>query len=185
MEHKSEKMLKFADENGWKTQIKPTIPESKKYDEIVWDLFCVRGQETLHVRWVGDRQVEAVYTLGGYTQKPARAGAVQKLMAGKPDPKKLDQDETALLLEDRSVPWVHDTPAVEILLAVMHKQIHWIRKMDGVVCDAVVDVNTHSAASMKYFRVYTSPRDSENRVLEWADGLGFHTVALDQIVQVD
>jgi len=185
MEHKSEAMMQVALANDWKAQVKPTIPESRNYDEIVWDLYCVRTQETMHVQWVGDLQTDATYTFGEHVQKPARKAAVIRILTGRPNPKKLSRDETESLLEDRSVPWVHDTPAVEILLAVMQKEIHWIRRMDGMVCDAVVDVNTRSPSSMKHFRVFEAPPHSGRRVLEWADGFGFHAVALDQIVQVD
>jgi hypothetical protein len=184
MEHKSEAMMQTALANGWKAQVKPTIPESRRYDEIVWDLYCVRGQETIYVQWIGDRLTDATYTLGDMSRKPARAGSVIKLLVGKPDYKKLDHDEIDAVLQDRNVPWVHDTPAVEILLAVMHKEIKWIRKFDGLVLDAVVDVDTRSASSMKHFRVFESPPQSNRRVLEWADGFGFHAVALDQIIDV-
>lgn len=184
MEHKSEKMMQTALAHEWKAQIKTEIPEDRNYLNIVWDLYCVRGQETMHVQWVGDRQTGATYTLGGVTEYPARAGTVVKRLTGKPDLKKLKPAEIETALKLRDVPWVHDTPALEILLSVMHKEIKWIRRFDGTVCEAVVGVNTHSASSMKHFRVYESPPQSNQRVLEWADGFGFHTVALDQIVEV-
>lgn len=184
MEHKSERVMQTALAHGWKAQVKPTIPASQNYDEIVWDLYCVRGQETLHVQWVGDRQGDGTYTYGDYKSNPARRGAVVNLLTGKPDPKKLNREEVASLLEDRSVPWVHDTPAVEILLSVMNKDIKWVRKFDQQVCEATVNIDKQSKTALRHFRILESPPHSNRRVLEWADGYGFHTVGLDQIIDV-
>jgi hypothetical protein len=184
MEHKSEQMMQTALAHGWKAQVKPTIPASALYDEIVWDLYCVRGPETLHVSWTGDRQQEGTYTYGDYTTSPTRRQQVVAILTGKPNPKKLNREETKALLEDRSVPWVHDTPAIEILLSIMNKDIKWIRRFDGQVCEATVQIDKQSKAGMKYFRVIESPPHSNRRVLEWADMFGFHAVGLDQIIDV-
>ena len=50
--------------NGWKAQVKPEIPENGNAFEIVWNLYCIRGQESMHVVWIGDRQTEATYVYG-------------------------------------------------------------------------------------------------------------------------
>lgn len=180
MEHKSEQMMQQALANDWKAQVQPTVPANGMYDEIVWDLYCVRGQEAMHVQWVGDRQIEAVYSYGDFRQYPPRKAAVLKIITGRPDPRKLKRETVGELLEDRSIPFEQDSPAMDILLAVLGKQITWVRKIDCEILSGVVEKETN--LGKKYFRVYTA--NSGRRLLEWQDREGFHAVALDQIVDV-
>jgi len=179
MEHKSEQVMQIALSHGWKAQVKPIIPETLKADEIEWNLYCLRNQETLHVVWLGDLQISATYGYGDYRLYPARRAGVIKLLKGKPNPKKLDNTETESLLENRTIPWESDTPAMDIMLAVLGKQITWVRKIDGEVCSAVI--TRQSNLGSKWFRVY----DHKNgRRIDWVDYEGFHTVAIDQIIDV-
>ena len=118
--------MQIALSYGWKAQVKPVIPETLNADEIEWNLYCLRNQETLHVVWMGNLQVSATYAYGEYRLYPARKAGVIKLLKGKPDPKKLGS-ATDSLLEDRMIPWEKDAPAMEIMLAVLGKQITWNR----------------------------------------------------------
>jgi len=184
MEHKSEQFKRTAELHGWKAQIQPVIPENKNWDEIVWNLYCVRGQEALHVPWTGDRQGIATYTYGEYKSHPARKAPVMDILSGMPDPKRLklrvhSEEEVAEL---RSVPFLPDSPAVDIMMHVMKKQVTWISKIDGRARSADVNVDLRDPRSAKHFRVYEAP--SGRRILEWADPYGFHAVALSQIINV-
>src|ERR1700760_61603 len=116
IEHKSEQMLQTALAQGWKAQIKPEIPEDADYRNIVWNLYAIRGQETLHVIWIGDRQQPGLYTYGDHVTHPAHRAAVVKLLTGKPDPRKLKAEHIEVLTQTRSVPWDADAPAIDIML---------------------------------------------------------------------
>jgi hypothetical protein len=187
--HKSEYMSEVADQYGWKTQIKPTIPESKRYDEIVWDLYCVRDKETLHVQWTGNRLTDATYSFCGSKTKPTHKAAVLKIIGGEPSLKqvakrKRSQDYNRIvedISESRELPFdPNDTPALTVLKSVIGRDITWVRKIDGEVCTGFVpklkDTNP------KYLRVIVA--NSGRRILEWSDGEGFHAVALEQIIEV-
>jgi hypothetical protein len=180
MEHKSEQVMQIALASGWKAQVKPVIPENLNADEIEWHLYAVRNQETFHVLWIGDRQTEAVYGYGDYRLYPARRAAVIKILKGRPDPKKLNKEETELLLEDRVLPWSQDSPAMDIMRAVLGRQITWVRKLDGEICSAVVVKSSN--LGNKWFKVYDH---ANGRRLDWLDFEGFHTVAIEQIIGVD
>ena len=179
MEHKSEQVMQIALASDWKAQVKPVIPENLNADEIEWNLYCIRNQETLHVVWLGDRYLSATYAYGDYRLYPARPAGAIKLLKGRPDPRKLNKDETESLLEDRMLPWDHDAPALDIMLAVLGKQIIWVRKFDGEVCNAVVPKSSNLGS--KWFRVYEHPN---GRRIDWVDFEGFHTVAIEQIIEV-
>lgn len=181
MEHKSERMAKLAAENGWKTQIKPTVPESKKYEEIIWDLFCVRGEETLQVVYLGNRQIESTYVFHGRKTHPPHKAAVLRVIQGKPDLKKVSKQVIDRVIETREIPFTMESPALDILKAVIGRDITWVRKIDGEICFA--SIPRIQDTNPKYLRVIAS-RGSGRRILEWQDREGFHAVALEQIVNV-
>lgn len=72
-----------------------------------------------------------------------------KLLAGKPDPE--SRAPQSALLESRSLPWKEDTPALDIMLAVLGKTISWVRKIDGEICTAHLDKETNLGKA--YFRI--------------------------------
>lgn len=183
MEHKSERIKQAALNHGWKAQISPNLD---RYDitlnpaDIEWHVYAIREKEAIHVMYLGNRFTSATYSYGNHKQYPARSGAVLKLLAGKPDPRKLDTSDPDELLESRSVPWREDTPAVDIMLMVLGKQVTWVRKLDGELCTGYVDRVTNTGK--KYFRITLSK--AGRRILEWQDREGFHSVGLDQIIDV-
>lgn len=187
-QHKSEIMMEAAIQYDWKAQIKPTIPDSKRYDEIVWDLYCVRDQETLHVQWTGNRLTDATYAFCGSKTKPTHKAAVLKLIEGQPSLKKIaKKSQTNGNVEKldeikQLVPFdPNESPALDVLKSVIGRDITWIRKFDGELCTGFVprlkDTNP------KYLRVIQA-RTTGRRILEWSDAEGFHAVALEQIIQV-
>lgn len=187
MEHKSEQIVSVAQENGWKAQCQPVIPESKKWEEIVWNVFAIRGPESLHVVYTGDRMTEATYTYGDqYKSHPARKGAVVDILkgAGTPpkQPRRIGPVTDEQVAELRSVPFEIDTPAIDIMRHVMKKQVFWISKLTGRMMCASVNVDLKDPISARHFRVYDAP--SGRRLLEWVDPYGFHAVALEQIINV-
>lgn len=103
-----------------------------------------------------------------------------KLLAGRPDPRRLETKSQEDLLQTRYVPWKEETPALEVMVSVLGKQITWVRKLDGEVCSAYVDKQTN--LGKKYFRVYETK--AGRRILEWQDREGFHAVGLDQVISV-
>lgn len=176
--HKSEQMMQLALSYGWKAQIKPEIPASGNSKEIVWNLYCVRGRETMRVTWVGDRQQDdGVYTYDNYRRNLYRTTSAVRLLKGVPNPK---WGKTEELLKDREIPFNSESPAMEILLAVLGKDIVWIRKIDGEVLKGTVEKETN--LGKKYFRIYSA--STGRRILEWQDREGFHAVGLDQIIDV-
>jgi len=181
MEHKSEKMANLAISEGWKAQVKPTIPESKRYDEIIWDLFCVRGEETLQVVFMGNRQVEATHTYMGRSTHPPHKAAVIRVLTGKPDLKKVSKQALEKVIEVRDIPFDMDSPALDILKCVIGKDITWVRKLDGEVINS--SIPRIQDTNPKYLRVLSSVTTGR-RILEWQDREGFHAVGLDQIVNV-
>lgn len=191
VEHKSEKMMQKALANDWKAQVKPTIPPSNLFTEIVWDLYCVRDKETLYVQWTGNRLTNATYSFCGTKSHPTHSAACYKLIEGQPSLKDVvkkkrshnkDYDQIVDDLGDSLViPFNLDWPALDILKAVIGRDIVWVRQIDGMVCSGFVpriqDTNP------KYLRVI-SARSSGRRILEWSDAEGFHAVALEQIIEV-
>jgi hypothetical protein len=190
-EHKSEEIKQIALAQGWKAQVEPKFElydTSGDINDIVWHLYALRNKETLHVVWRGNRLESGQYVYGDYRLKLWWRVEVINVLKGKPDPTKFHKKEKEYIqsyeeiVETRSVPWDADSPAIDIMLAVIKKEVKWVRKIDGVVCTAVVDVDLKEKGSAKHFRVYEG---KNGRVLEWADTLGFHAVALDQIIDVD
>ena len=186
-EHKSEHMMQTALANEWKAQVVPEIPENLRPDEIIWNLYALRGQESLHVVFIGNRQDHATYVYGDYRTKPDCRVAVIKILMGKPDPRKLVRLRGHEIVEKirdlRTVPWEHDSPAIDIMLAVLGKEITWVRKIDGGIQQGTVvrEMNLGN----KYFRVYESPPQSGQRVLSWNDAEGgFRTVRINSIIDV-
>lgn len=186
MEHKIERLMQTALAEGWKAQIKTDIPEDMDVSQIIWDLYCVRKQETMHVQYLGNAMQEGRYTYGKhYSLYPTHKAAVENILTSTPDPRNLRikvEDIHEELEELRSVPWVADSPAIEIMRAVIGKDIIWVRKLDGQICRGTV--SKHSNLGSRYFRVYHSPPDSDQRTLDWVDLEGFHSVRLDSIVEV-
>jgi len=187
MTHKSDVLVKVAEDNGWKVGV---VTDIKKFNEtnnvtdVTWNLYALRDKETLHVVYQGNRLTGGLYKYGAHSVKLWWKNEVVKLLTGKPDPAKYRAsgenppgDEP-----ERSVPWGEDTPAIDILLEVARKEIRWIRKFDNSVRSAVVDVNLNEKGSARHFRIFDS---KSGRVLEWADALGFHAVALNQIIEVN
>lgn len=173
--------MQIALANGWKAQVKPEIPASKRYEEIVWNLYAARDQETLHVVFIGNRQDHSIYTYGGKTTNPPHKAAVMKILTGTPDIRKLDK-KTALRVaaENAELPFTPDSPAFDILLAVLNRRVSWVRQIDGEVFASRIDKETN--LGKKYFRVYEAK--TGRRILEWQDREGFHAVALEQIIGV-
>ena len=178
IEHKSEQIQQIALSNGWKSQLIPDVPLDGNVDEIVWNLYCIREREAMHVLYRGNRLAEAVYTYGEQTSFPQYRNNVVKILTGKPSIRKV-QKAGHNIEEARSVPWVKDDPAFLILQEVLGREISWVRRLDGMVCTGVVDRKANLGS--KYFKVYEK---NSVRFLEWIDTEGFHTVRLDSIVSV-
>src|SRR6516162_1857208 len=135
-------MMQTALANEWKAQVVPEVPENLKPDEIIWNLYALRGQESLHVVFMGNRQESATYVYGDHRTNPAHRAAVIKILTGRPDPRKLVKLEGHELIERvqdlKEVPWEHDAPAMDIMLAVLGKEITWVRKIDGGIQQGTV-----------------------------------------------
>ena len=191
VEHKSEKMKATALSNGWKAGIVTKLDAFEVTEDIAdieWHLYAKREHEALHIAWRGNKMESGLYTYGDYRRKLWWKTEVLKVIEGQPDPAKFRTIEKQFLTpeemqEVRIVPWEDDTPAVDIMLKVINRKVKWHRKLDGEICEAVVDVNLAEKASAKHFRVYTT--SAGRRVLEWADTHGFHAVGLDQIISVE
>lgn len=184
MGHKSNDLLQTCLSNEWKAQIKPEIPSSGNSDEIVWNLYAIRNKETLHVAWLGNRMQGATYTYGdAYCLRLNWRNQVLKLITGKPDPRKLKGNDVDKLIEERYVPWDHDTPDDKILASVIGCKISWIRTIDREICDARIPAY-HGDQRDKHLRVMESPPNSGRKVLEWVDATGFHAVRIDSIIDV-
>lgn len=166
-------------DNGWKVQIKLDQPVPEDPAEIVWNLYALRGKETLHVQWLGNRMQPATYTHGETHRLTFYwRNQVMKKVTGKPDLTKLKGVDTDRLIEDRYVPFDADTPAEKVLAEVRGCEITWIRKLDGEILKAVVP----SHLDAKHLQIKQC--NSGKRVLEWADPYGFHAVHLDRIINV-
>lgn len=182
-EHKSERIRQVALANGWKCEIQTNMDQFEKsgnLQDIHWHLYAKRDSQTIHIVYVGNRLEGGLYKYGDRSIKLWWKYEVIKVLTEKPDPakyRKKSDDDTV----DRAVPWDNDSPAMDIMLAVIRKEVKWVRKLDGSVCTAVVDVNLKEKGSAKYFRI---SEGKNGRVLEWADAMGFHAVALDQIISV-
>jgi hypothetical protein len=184
-EHKSEQMMQTALANGWKSEVIPDLSEfeiTQNADSILWNVYCQRGHEALHVVFTGDRQTSASYSYGDYRLHPARRAGVMDLLTHKPNPKKFKTEENTVekMMEDRVIPWKPGAPALDILLAVLGREISWIRKMDGEVLTSYIP--TESNEKSRHFRVYSNRHDE--RFLEWTNMEGFHAVRLDSIIEV-
>jgi hypothetical protein len=168
-EHRSENLKLFALEHGWKAQVKPVIPENPTINNIEWHLYALRDSETIHVWWIGERYIEGVYAYGEIRRNPARPGAVEKILAGQPP------------LEGtvRNVPWNDNPSAYDVMVAVLGKSITWTRRMDGEICNG--HVSKESNLGKKHFKVYLH---RNGMMLDWLDRDGFHTVMVEQIIQV-
>lgn len=183
MEHKSERIKQAALSHSWKAEVVPKLHRYEKsgnVSDIEWHVYAMRDKETMHVTYLGNRFISGKYTYGSHAQFPARSGAVLRLLAGKPDPRRLDGSDPDALLESRKVPWQEDSSAMDVMLAVLGKTVTWVRKLDGEICTGHVDKETN--LGKKYFRLTQSK--AGRRILEWQDREGFHSVGLDQIIDV-
>jgi hypothetical protein len=180
IEHKSERLMQTALANEWKAQLIPDIPLDGNVDEIVWNLYCIRRNESIHVQYVGNRLAEATYTVDDIVSHPQYKGNVVKILTGKPNVKRMAKNAIANGDEIvQSVPWVKDDSAFLILQEVLGKEISWIRRIDGAVCTGTID--RHSNLRSRYFRIYEK---NSTRFLEWTGPDGFHCVRLDAIIDV-
>lgn len=183
MDHKSERIKRKALDCGWKSEVVPKLDKyekTKNVNDIEWHVYAIRDKETIHVIYVGNRFVESRYSYGDYRLYPARSGSVVKLLEGQPNPRKLEKSEPEKLLKFKTVPWQEDSPAIDIMLAVLGKTITWVRKIDGEVLSGNIDKETN--IGKPYFKVSTT--SSGRRILEWQNREGFHSVGLDQIINV-
>lgn len=178
MPHKSEKVLAVALENNWEAEIVTNAEPSMDIKDVTWVLYAMRGAEALKAPWRGNLMECGLYTYGEYRHKLWWKTEVLKFLTGQPDPKKLKISSVT----PTSVPWTDETPAIDVMLAVVNRMVTYRRNIDGKILEAVVDVNLKREASAKHFRVYVSK--SGRRMLEWVDGVGFHAIALDQIINV-
>ena len=187
MAHKSEDIKQIALANGWKAEAYPDLTEfdiSGNPSDIVYKLYGIREDENIKVVWTGNLQTECVYTYGDYRLTPARLAGVLRLLKGRPDPNKAKKIADPKKIEEiANVPWEPDSPAFDIMLATVGKNITYVKKMTGEVCQLRVDVDLKEKGSARNFRVYET--QSGRRILEWADTLGFHAIGLDQITRVD
>lgn len=137
----------------------------------------------MHVQWIGNRQVvPAVYAYGEQRRYPARRQGVVTLLTGIPDTTKLRIKHQEELDELRSVPFLPDSPALDILLKLKGTKIVWVNSFNGKAEEAMVNVNLKDPRSARNYRVYEAK--SGRRLVEWVDQFGFHAVALDQIINV-
>lgn len=182
--HKAERLQNTANENGWDTEI------STKFDEfnfdiktVEWNLYCKRGHEALRCSWIGHAFKDSIYVYGETKTYPARPGAVQDILTGKPDASKLRITATPEeLIASRHLPWSDDdAPAMDIIMSVLDKKITWIRKIDGITDSGVIHKDLNWGKS--HFKVFYSGKTQE-RQLQWVDRYGFHTVALNRITDV-
>jgi hypothetical protein len=170
--HKSERLKKVALENNWNAEVVPNFDQfdtSGDYNDITWTLYALRGQETIKAVWYGNRLDSGLYTYGDTRRKLWWKTEILKYLNGEE--------------KGGEVTWNDDTPAIDIMRAVINRKVTWIRKIDGSELDARVDVNLKEPASAKGFRVYTAK--TGRRILEWVDSIGFHSVALDSIISVE
>jgi hypothetical protein len=189
-EHKSSEMEYIAKQHDWRTQIKPEFPDDFDSNPdarlIKWNLYALRGAETLHIQWTGDLQTSAKYTCGEYVLTPARKAGVIKLLTSVPDLEKIARAAKSTmsideLLESRNIPWESGSPALDILKSVIGKTIRWVRRFDGEICEADVRVNLSDPITRQHFKIC---EHANGRNLEWVDNHGFHAIALEQIVDV-
>ena len=183
MEHKSERIKQAALHNGWKAEVVPKLERYEKSgqpEDIEWHVYAMRDKETIHVLYLGNRFVSSTYSYGSHKQYPARSGGVVRLLEGKPDPRRLEGSDPEVLLNTRHVPWGDDSPALDIMVAVLGKEVTWVRKIDGEICSGYVDKAIN--LGKPYFRL--SQSKAGRRILEWQDREGFHAVGLDQIINV-
>lgn len=192
--HKSENLKQLALSHGWKAEVVPDLDEfdiSGDPADIQYKLYAIREQpeleetENLKVVWTGNLQTECLYTFGDYSQAPARKAGVIALLTGTPTVKRMKKAKPEQFIPEQpeyGVPWEPDSPAMDIMLAVINRKIIWISKMTGTEKSAYVDVNLQEQGSARNFRVYDAP--SGRRILEWADAIGFHCVAIEEIVNV-
>lgn len=193
--HPSESMKLEAISEGWEATVIPDVTEyeiSGDFKDIVYTLYAKRDKEFLKVQWRGWAQDNAHYSYGDYHLYPAWRGGVYKLIKGKPNRSKFSINDKGKktevsyqeMLKDRSVPWDDDeeTPAFDILLAVLGKEIKWVTNVHGVVRErneyCPKDVNLGNAN----FRLRTT--SANKRVLNFGNNYGFHACYITDILEV-
>jgi len=191
-EHKSEKLRQIALDNNWQSIVKPcleTFTATGNVDDILWTLYCVRGEEKIKAVWRGNRFRDSVYTYGAYRTCPARSGGVIRFLKGEPDHKKLAAASAVIkvnyeqLKTFKNVPWEDsDTvPAFDVLVGVVGKDITWVRKRDGSV--KTENCPKSSNVGKPHFKLKTTI--AGRRVLEWSNSFGFQACYLDDIIDVN
>lgn len=186
-EHKSERAKRFALAQGWKSTVVPDLSPFEKSGnpkDIVWTLYAIREKESIKVVWTGDLFTSSVYKYGSYELHPARIGSVLRLLEGKPDPSKLNGSGGRLAQEDvsvyRNVDWDDETPAFDILVRVLGKEIVWAKTNGEIVSEMCPK---DSNLGKPHFRVYSSKEGK--RILEWCNPFGFQACYVNNVLEVN
>lgn len=193
--HKSDTMADEAIEYGW--EVVTTVDVSAfevtgDVNDIVYKLYGKRDKETLVVIWQNEVQTSASYNYGDYWLYPHWRGGVLKLIKGTPDPKKFSVNDKGKLSEksyeelrkDRDVPWDDDyeSPAFDILLAVLGKDIRWVHNGLFGIKERNEFCPKESNLGKESFRVHTATNGK--RILNFANSFGFHACYIEDILEV-
>ena len=184
-EHKSERLKRFALKHGWKAEVVPDLNvwhQTNDPKDILWVVYAVRDKENVKVIWQGDLFKEAVYKYGAYSLHPARTGSVLNLLASTPDPTKFSGGHGRLAQTgsiQRMIDWDDDTPAFDILVKVINKEIRWVTSFGEIKSERCPK---DSNIGKLWFRVTTTKNN--DRVLEWSNSFGFHACYIKNILSV-
>ena len=108
-----------------------------------------------------------------------------KILSGKPDPTKLNGHTSGRLAQPdilmyRRVDWTDETPAFDILVKVIGKEITWAKTTGEIVSEKCPkDGNL----GQPHFRVYTTK--AGKRVLEWCNQFGFQACYVNNVLEVN
>jgi hypothetical protein len=192
--HGADSMCLIAQENNWEAVVIPDISEyeiSGSFHDLIYKLYAKRDQETMYVEWHGNSQVSAHYAYGDYHLYPAWRGGVVRLFRGKPDPKKFSAKDKGKLsektyeefLKERMVPWPHDdVPAIDIMLAVLDRDIRWVSNAHGIIRERNEFCPQESNMGNVAFKLHTT--QTGKRVLNFANNFGFHACYVTDILEV-
>lgn len=173
-EHKSERIKQVALANGWKSQVVPelsTFEKTQNPSDIAWVLYAIRGNENIKVVWTGNLFTSATYKHGMSVLHPARTGSVVKLLEA--TPKAADSGI-------KTLDWTDETPAFDILMAVIGKEIVWTTA-SGEVRAERCPKDTNLGKS--FFRVTTTK--AGKRVLEWCNSFGFQACYVENVLEIN
>lgn len=202
IDHKSEEMEILAKEHGWQTQLDVDLSkfeQTLELGDMIWTMYAKRddefGQpETIKVVWTGNLQTECLYKYGNYTLRPVRKAPVVALLKGSPNPNnyRKGQDDSGLSYEERiknrKVGFDNDSSAFDILVAVIGKNVTWVRPdhenrfAEGCESERTENVSKISNLGKSHFRVKTTL--AGKRVLEWSNAAGFHACYIEDILSV-